>query len=108
LGAGLYGAGLSRQFKTKDIKVNDLIAHDVQATYFAATTSTNVRPRSITTSIFPAGSKTGTKKTLTFKRKEDFSIFLDYKKSPAPYVLSLFGHALYLPALVFPEDSPHI
>ncbi|KAF8999790.1 Hsp70 protein-domain-containing protein [Cyathus striatus] len=79
LGAALYGASLSRQFKTKNIKVTDVMPHDVQASYFAAATTSNGRPRSITTLIFPAGSKTGTRKTLTFKRKEDFSIFLDYK-----------------------------
>lgn len=83
LGAALHGASLSRQFKTKNIKVNDLGVYDVQASYAAAATSTNVRPRSITTLIFPAGSKVGTKKTLTFKRKEDFTISLDYKSPVA-------------------------
>jgi hypoxia up-regulated 1 len=84
LGAGLYGAGLSRQFKTKDIKVSDILAHDIQAAYFTGPATPNARPRSISSSIFPAGSKTGTKKTMTFKRKEDFDIFLDYKTAPAP------------------------
>jgi hypoxia up-regulated 1 len=89
LGAALYGAGLSRQFKTKPIKVTDISVHDIQASYFAASSSANSRPRSITTLIFPAGSKVGSKKVLTFKRKEDFSIFLDYKTPVAPYVLHL-------------------
>ncbi|KAJ7153570.1 Hsp70 protein-domain-containing protein [Mycena crocata] len=80
LGAALHGAGLSRQFKTKNIKVTDLNVFDIQASYLA-TAST---PRTITTSIFPAGSKTGTKKTLTFKRKEDFVINFDYKDAVAP------------------------
>lgn len=84
LGAALHGASLSRQFKTKNIKVNDVGVYDVQATYAAAATSPNARPRSITTLIFPAGSKVGTKKTLTFKRKEDFTISLDYRTSVAP------------------------
>lgn len=78
LGAALYGASLSRQFKTKNIKVQDIGVYDVQASY-AAATSSNARPRSITTLIFPTGSKLGTKKTLTFKRKEDFTINLDYR-----------------------------
>ena len=89
LGAGLYGASLSRQFKTKSIKVSDISVHDVQASYFAAATSPNAKPRSITTMIFPSGSKTGQKKTLTLKRKEDFRIHIDYKKEAAPYVFSL-------------------
>jgi hypoxia up-regulated 1 len=79
LGAALYGASLSRQFKTKNFKVSDISVYDVQASYAAAATSANAKPRVITTLIFPAGSKTGTKKTLTFKRKEDFSINLDYR-----------------------------
>ncbi|TFK24854.1 actin-like ATPase domain-containing protein [Coprinopsis marcescibilis] len=84
LGAALHGAALSRQFKTKNIKISDISVHDIQASYFAAATTSNSRPRSITTTLFPAGSKTGTKKTLTFKRKEDFNIFFDYKDIPAP------------------------
>ncbi|KAK0447909.1 Hsp70 protein-domain-containing protein [Desarmillaria tabescens] len=84
LGAGLHGASLSRQFKTKNIKVQDIGVHDIQAAYFAAPASSNAKPRSISTTIFPAGSKTGSKKTLTLKRKEDFDIYLDYKTAPAP------------------------
>jgi hypoxia up-regulated 1 len=84
LGAALHGASLSRQFKTKNIKVLDILAHDVQATYFAAATTPLGRPRSITTTLFPAGSKVGTKKTMTFKRKDDFVINFDYKKEPFP------------------------
>ncbi|KAJ7057924.1 Hsp70 protein-domain-containing protein [Mycena amicta] len=79
LGAALHGASLSRQFKTKNIKVVDIGAYDVQVSYLA-TAST---PRTINTLIFPAGSKVGTKKTLTFKRKEDFVINFDYK-DPVP------------------------
>jgi len=79
LGAALYGASLSRQFKTKNIKVQDIGVYDIQASYAAVATSPNTKPRSITTSIFPTGSKLGTKKTLTFKRKEDFTINLDYR-----------------------------
>lgn len=84
LGAALYGASLSRQFKTKNIKVSDIGLHDVEVSYFAAASTPLSRPRSITTLIFPSGSKTGTKKTLTFKRKEDFTLFFDYKHLIAP------------------------
>jgi hypoxia up-regulated 1 len=84
LGAALHGASLSRQFKTKNIKLNDISPYDVQASYAAAASSTTARPRTITTLIFPAGSKVGTKKTLTFKRKEDFTISLDYGTPVAP------------------------
>ncbi|KAK0421486.1 heat shock protein 70 family [Armillaria borealis] len=88
LDVGLYGASLSRQFKTKNIKVQDIGIHDIQAAYFAAPASPNAKPRSISTTIFPAGSKTGSKKTLTLKWKEDFDIYLDYKTAPAPGFLT--------------------
>jgi len=84
LGAALHGAALSRQFKTKNIKVQDILVHDIQTSYFAAASSALSRPRSITSLLFPAGSKANTKKTLTFKRKDDFSLFFDYKTAPAP------------------------
>ncbi|KAJ6463417.1 Hsp70 protein-domain-containing protein [Mycena sanguinolenta] len=80
LGAALHGAGLSRQFKTKNIKVTDIGLHDIQASYLA----TAATPRTITSLLFPAGSKAGSKKVMTFKRKEDFVINFDYKDAVAP------------------------
>ncbi|KAF7373516.1 Actin-like ATPase domain-containing protein [Mycena sanguinolenta] len=80
LGAALHGAGLSRQFKTKNIKVTDISLHDIQASYLA----TAATPRTITSLLFPAGSKAGSKKVMTFKRKEDFTINFDYKDTVAP------------------------
>ena len=81
LGAGLYGASLSRQFKTKDIKVSDVYMYDIQASY-TTVPKDGGSPKTITSTIFPPSSKTGSKKTLTFKRKNDFSIKLLYKKTP--------------------------
>lgn len=86
LGAGLYGAGLSRQFKTKDIKVSDVYMYDIQASY-TTVPKDGGSPKTITSTIFPPSSKTGSKKTLTFKRKSDFSIKLLYKKTPFVCVL---------------------
>ncbi|KAG1787250.1 heat shock protein 70 family, partial [Suillus plorans] len=74
LGAALYGASLSRQFKTKDIRVTDVLMHDIQASYLASNPGT----RTIHTTVLPAGSRHGARKTLTFKRKEDFSVILNY------------------------------
>ncbi|KAI0331368.1 actin-like ATPase domain-containing protein [Cubamyces sp. BRFM 1775] len=84
LGAALHGAGLSRQFKTKDIRISDIGPYDIQVAYQAEAKNPGARPRTINTLVFPAGSKTGTKKTLTFKRQNDFSVKLAYKASPAP------------------------
>lgn len=89
LGAAFYGATLSPQFRTKDIRVTDIIIHDLQASYFAAPSAADARPRTISTLIFPAGSKVDTKKTLTFKRKEDFSVWLDHRMPPAPCVAAV-------------------
>lgn len=88
LGAGLYGASLSRQFKTKDIKVSDVYMYDIQASY-TTEPKEGGSPKTITSSIFPPSSKTGSKKTLTFKRKDDFSIKLLYKKTPFACVLMI-------------------
>ena len=82
LGAALHGAGLSRQFKTKDIRITDIGPYDVQVSYQAEVKQPGARPRTINTLVFPVGSKTGTKKTLTFKRSDDFSVKLAYKTPP--------------------------
>ncbi|KAH9920858.1 actin-like ATPase domain-containing protein [Epithele typhae] len=73
LGAALHGAGLSRQFKTKDIRIADIGPYDIQASYQSEVKQPGARPRTINTLVFPVGSKTSTKKTLSFKRTEDFS-----------------------------------
>ncbi|KAF9807206.1 hypothetical protein IEO21_08321 [Rhodonia placenta] len=82
LGAALHGAGLSKQFKTKDIRVQDIGAYDIQVSYPAEAKTPNARPRTINTLVFPAGSKTGSRKTLTFKRSDDFSVKMAYKSRP--------------------------
>lgn len=86
LGAALHGAALSRQFKTKDIRIADIGPYDIQVSYQAEAKTPGARPRTINTLVFPSGSKTGTKKTLTFKRQDDFAVKLAYKTPPAPCV----------------------
>jgi hypoxia up-regulated 1 len=86
LGAALHGATLSRQFRTKNIKLSDLSPYDVQVSYLAeakATDAPGVAPRTITSLAFAKGSRTGTRKTLTFRRKNDFSLAFSYKEPPA-------------------------
>lgn len=109
LGAGLHGASLSRQFKTKDIKVSEVYVYDIQASY-TTVPKEGGSPKTITSTIFPPGSKTGSKKTLTFKRKDDFSIKLLYKKTPFAYVFmvlaDIFLMMKYLhPAIILRELS---
>jgi hypoxia up-regulated 1 len=78
LGAALHGASLSRQFKTKDIRVTDIGLFDIQASYPSEKGS-----KTISTVIFPRNARFGTKKVMTFRRKEDFAITLGYKVPPA-------------------------
>lgn len=105
LGAAFYGASLSPQFKTKKIKLQDVAAHDIQISYetegksgpylyFARPNSVCQRAsfipgkRTINNKLFPkVSTKLGAKKTLTFKRREDFSIYFSYNApSDTPYV----------------------
>ncbi|KAF8515704.1 Hsp70 protein-domain-containing protein [Hysterangium stoloniferum] len=79
LGAAFYGASISSQFKTKNIKVVDITPYDVQVSYLAEAKIPGSRPRTISTVLFPAGSKLGAKKTLTLKRKDDIELVLSYK-----------------------------
>ena len=58
--------------------MTDITLHDVLASYPAE----GKKGKTITTSIFPRGSKTGTRKTMTFKRKEDFALALSYRAPP--------------------------
>lgn len=91
LGAALYGASLSRQFKTKDIRVIDVLIHDIQASYLASNPGT----RTIHTAVLPAGSKHGARKTLTFKRKEDFSVVLNYPNEVMSCVFCTYQCSYY-------------
>jgi len=86
LGAALHGASISGLFRTRDIKISDIAPYDIQVSYLAEAKAQEpgARPRTITSTAFAEGSKTGTKKTLTFKRKDDFKISFAYKEAPAP------------------------
>ena len=105
VGAAFRGASLSMQFKTKNIKVSDMATYDVQASYSAGSTTTSGKPRTITTLVFPAGSRVGTKKTMTFKRKDDFIINLDYK-DVTPYVDFSGGFPILILFQWFPPTDP--
>ncbi|GJJ09364.1 hypothetical protein Clacol_003586 [Clathrus columnatus] len=85
LGTAFYGASISSQFKTKDIKVQDVIPYDIQVSYLAEAKAADASSRTLTSVLFPAHSKYGSKKILTIKRKNDFDITLSYK-SPQPGV----------------------
>ena len=106
LGAGLHGAGLSRQFKTKDIKVSDVYMYDIQASY-PTEPKEGAPSKTITSTIFPPGSKKGSRKTLTFRRKNDFSIKLLYKRTPFVCVPTIrVIHCLLVDRFLPSSDHP--
>ncbi len=90
LGAAFYGASVSRQFRTKSIKIVDIVNFDMQISYPSESKlSVAGNPKIINTVVFPAGSKVGSKKTMTFKRKDDFTLKMSYKTLPGPSVAIL-------------------
>ncbi|GAA6001699.1 uncharacterized protein JCM10292_004998 [Rhodotorula paludigena] len=83
LGAALYGAGVTRGFRTKDIRVQDLTPFGIDVAYEAEKGSSDADPRIITTHLFPAFSKTASRKTLTLRKTRDFSLDFSYRPSTA-------------------------
>lgn len=61
LGAAYYGAALSRQFKMKSIDVKEAVVRE-----------TTIEPAGEV--LFPVGTPLGTKKTLSFAAKDDFTL----------------------------------
>ncbi|GAA6060896.1 hypothetical protein JCM10212_000179 [Sporobolomyces blumeae] len=92
LGAALYGAGITRGFRTKDIRVQDIYPYPIDVAYQAAGNDESSEPRVITTHLYPAGSKTANKKTLTLRKTEDFALDFSYRKTGAPADLHLPTH----------------
>ncbi|KAK4698666.1 hypoxia up-regulated 1, partial [Phenoliferia sp. Uapishka_3] len=80
MGAALYGAGVTRGFRTKDIRVQDVTLYSVEATYEADAKAEDTESRTITTLLFPAFSKLGTTKTLTLHKSEDFTLQFHLRK----------------------------
>lgn len=64
--------------------MTDITPYDIQVSYNSEAKSDTSKTRTINTLVFPTGSKHGSKKTLTFKRKDDFTLQLSYKTPPVP------------------------
>ncbi|BGP27455.1 lumenal Hsp70 protein [Rhodotorula toruloides] len=82
LGAALYGAGITRGFRTKDIRVRDLVPFGIDVAY-GAERKEGADSRIITTHLFPPNSATSSKKTLTLRKTTDFSLDFSYASSPS-------------------------
>lgn len=80
IGAALYGAGITRGFRTKDIRVQDITPHGIEVSYEADKNGTETEARTVKSLLFPALSKLGAVKTITFKKAADFSLLFSYDK----------------------------
>ncbi|CAG8495404.1 2173_t:CDS:10 [Ambispora gerdemannii] len=81
LGAVFRGAGLSGQFKVKEIKVKDLIIYPIEVEYTMDPKETEdgtIKSKSFRTNLFNSLSPIGTRKIMTFKRTTDFEFGLNY------------------------------
>ncbi|BGP03268.1 Heat shock protein 70-like protein LHS1 [Rhodotorula toruloides] len=85
LGAALYGAGITRGFRTKDMRVRDLVPFGIDVAY-EAERKEGADSRIITTHLFPSNSATSSKKTLTLRKTSDFSLDFSYAPSSSPSV----------------------
>lgn len=70
MGAALYGAALSRQYRTKDIRLTGLNPYAIDVSYPADSAHSRV----ITSTLFPANSKLGVQKTMTLRKTDDFDL----------------------------------
>ncbi|KIM26563.1 hypothetical protein M408DRAFT_330520 [Serendipita vermifera MAFF 305830] len=78
LGAAFYGASLSSRFKTKEIKIQD--RHVLPEIQLSFTGETKRGKRLLNTALFPPGSKYGTKKTASYRKKDDFELSFRYQQ----------------------------
>ncbi|KAA1133378.1 lumenal Hsp70 protein [Puccinia graminis f. sp. tritici] len=103
MGAALYGAGISRQFKTKDVRIHNVSPHAIAASYNVtkpltqtdAASAEVAATKTITTTLFQTGSKLGAKKVIKMKKAEDFSVQLDYLNQPSYFPSSLLNVTIH-------------
>ncbi|KAI9026192.1 Hsp70 protein-domain-containing protein [Hyaloraphidium curvatum] len=78
LGAGFRGAGISRQFKVREIRVKDINVFPVEVSY-QAEPKEEKEARTIRTLLFNEGAVLPSRKLMTFRRATDFSFELGYR-----------------------------
>ncbi|BGP35161.1 lumenal Hsp70 protein [Rhodotorula toruloides] len=91
LGAALYGAGITRGFRTKDMRLRDVVPFGIDVAY-EAERKEGADSRIITTHLFPPNSATSSKKTLTLRKTSDFSLDFSYAPSPSASSAAPSGH----------------
>ncbi|KAF9978678.1 hypothetical protein BGZ73_001033 [Actinomortierella ambigua] len=79
MGAVFRGAGLSRQFKVKEIKLKDRSMYPIEVNYTGESKDGGQTPgKPFVTPIYKEGSVLGTRKIVSFKRVTDFDFDLQY------------------------------
>jgi len=103
MGAALYGAGISRQFKTKDVRIHNVSPHSIAASYNVTkpvdqadpTSAQAMATKTVTTTLFPVGSKVGGKKVIKMKKADDFSVQLNYINQPSYFPNSILNVTIH-------------
>lgn len=78
MGAGFRGAGISKQFKVRDIRVKDVNVFPVEVAY-AAEAKEGKEERIIRTLLFADGAVLPSRKLMTFRRNTAFNFTLGYR-----------------------------
>ncbi|KAF9161259.1 lumenal Hsp70 protein, partial [Actinomortierella ambigua] len=79
MGAVFRGAGLSRQFKVKEVKLKDRSMYPIEVNYTGESKDGGATPgKPFVTPIYKEGSVLGTRKIVSFKRVTDFDFDLQY------------------------------
>ncbi|KAH9821291.1 Hsp70 protein-domain-containing protein [Melampsora americana] len=99
MGAALYGAGISRQFKTKDIRITTVTPHSISASYNVSSimnTTPTGQQKTLKSTLFKVGSKLGgKKKVMKIKVQEDISILFEYDNQPSYFPNSILNATIH-------------
>ncbi|KAF0478530.1 HSP70-domain-containing protein [Gigaspora margarita] len=81
LGAAFRGAGLSRQFKVKEIKIKDIASYPIKVDYESELKESEdgtMKNKIFRTILFDEYTSVGTRKIMSFKRTSDFNFSINY------------------------------
>ncbi|KAG0332948.1 hypothetical protein BG004_001029 [Podila humilis] len=78
MGAVFRAAGLSRQFKVKEVRLKDISLYPIEVKYTGEARDASTAGKPFLTPIFTEKSVMGTRKIMSFKRVTDFGFDLQY------------------------------
>ncbi|KAJ3028371.1 UNVERIFIED_CONTAM: Hypoxia up-regulated protein 1 [Siphonaria sp. JEL0065] len=81
LGAGFRAAGISKQFKVREIKIKDVAQTPIEIIYNLEPHGSETSGKATQTSLFAKNSTLPSKKLMNFKRTTDFSFQLAYNNA---------------------------